>query len=270
MIPLFQISFLTITLSDVIDVLIVALVFYRVLQLLRGTRAFPMFVGLLLLFLLAFLAEVIQLRTLGFLIGNFQAVWLIAFVILFAPELRRLLASLGQSRFVRYFVKMEEPHVVDEVAAACEHMSRKGIGALIVISRQVGLKGIVDTGIKLDSEVSAALLETIFFPRSPLHDGAVVIQSGIIEAASCLLPLSQNTRLDAELGTRHRAAVGVSEESDAVAVVVSEESSIISLAVGGELTRNLDGASLRQQLIDLLGLRRPAPRRHPVSERARV
>jgi len=263
MIPLFHIGFLTVTLSDVLDILIVAAVFYKILQLLRGTRAFPMFVGLLLLFLLAFLAQVVQLQTLGFLIGNFQAVWLIAFVILFAPELRRLLASMGQSRFVRYFVKMEEPHVVDEVAAACERMSRKGIGALIVISRQAGLKGLIDTGVKLSSEVSAPLLETVFFPRSPLHDGAVIIQNGIIEAASCLLPLSQDPQIETALGTRHRAAVGVTEESDAVAVVVSEESSVISLAVGGGLLRNLDGSSLRERLSELLGLRRPAPLHHP-------
>jgi diadenylate cyclase len=252
MIPLLDISFLTVTLADVIDVVVVAAIFYKLMDMLRGTRAFPMLLGLLILFLLAFLTQIFQLGTLGWLIENFQAIWLIAFVILFAPELRRMLAALGQSRIVRYFVKVEEPHIVDEVSAAVEYMSRKGIGALIVLSRRVGLKGIIETGVKMQSEVSASLLETIFFPKSPLHDGAVVIQNGVLEAASCLLPLSQSSRIDPELGTRHRAAVGMSEESDAVVVVISEETSVISLSVGGRLIRNLDASALRQQLTALL------------------
>ena len=258
MIELFRVSFIPFTLTDVIDVLVVALIFYKLMDLLRGTRAFPMVLGLLILFLLAFLTQVFQFGTLGWLIQNFQAIWLIAFVILFAPELRRMLALLGQSRYVRYFVKLEEPHIVDEVSTAVEYMSRKGIGALIVLARRVGLKGIVETGVKMQSEVSAALLETIFFPKSPLHDGAVVIQNGLVEAAACLLPLSQSSRIDAELGTRHRAAVGMSEESDAVVVVVSEETSVISLSVAGKLVRNIDAATLRQQLRTLLDPRASA------------
>jgi diadenylate cyclase len=250
---LFNISFLTITLWDLIDVLLVAFILFKLLQMLSGTRAVPMILGLLILFLLAFMAQVFQLSTLRWLIESFQAVWLIAFVIIFQPELRRILAILGQSRLVRYFVKVEEPHIVDEVCTAVEHMSRKGIGALIVLVREVGLKGIVETGVKLEAELSSSLLETIFFPRSPLHDGAVVIQNGLIVAASCLLPLSQGRGLEPGLGTRHRAAAGMSEESDAVVVVVSEETSVISLAIGGRLIRNLDASSLHEQLIELLG-----------------
>lgn len=252
---LFHISFLAVTLWDVIDVLLVAFIFYKLMQMLRGTRAVPMVLGLLILFLLAFVAQILQLGTMTFLIENFQAVWLIAFVIIFQPELRRILVILGQSRLVRYFVKVEEPHIVDEVCAGVERMSRKGIGSLIVLVREVGLKGIVETGVKLEAELSADLLETIFFPKSPLHDGAVVIQDGVIEAASCLLPLSQSSRIEVGLGTRHRAATGVTEESDAVVVVVSEETSIISLAVGGRLIHNLDVTSLRQHLISLFGPR---------------
>jgi diadenylate cyclase len=270
MIPLFNISFLTVTLADVIDILVVALIFYKLMHMLRGTRAFPMIMGLLILFLLAFLTQVFQFGTLGYLIENFQAIWLIAFVILFAPELRRMLASLGQSRLVRYFVKVEEPHIVDEVSAAVEYMSRKGIGALVVLARRVGLKGIIETGVKMQSEVSASLLETIFFPKSPLHDGAVVIQNGVIEAASCLLPLSQSSRIDPGLGTRHRAAVGMTEESDAVVVVVSEETSIISLAVGGRLIRNLDASALRQQLTLMLDPRAEGTTTSAVPEVARA
>jgi len=250
---LFSISFLPFTIGDLIDVLVVAWIFYKLMEMLRGTRAIPMILGLLILFLLAFITQIFQFATLGWLIGNFQAIWLLAFIIIFQNEIRRLLAGLGQSRLVRYFVKVEEPQVVDEVVNASERMSRKGIGALIVLGREVGLKGIVETGIKLQAELTAPLLETIFFPKSPLHDGAVVIQNGVVEAASCLLPLSQSSRLDPSLGTRHRAAAGMSEESDAVVVVVSEETSIISLAVGGRLIRNLDAATLRQQLTTLLG-----------------
>ncbi len=252
---LFHFSFLTVTLWDVVDVLLVAYLFYKLMQMLRGTRAVPMIFGVLLLFLMAWLAQVLQLGTLSYIIEGVGAIWLLAFVIIFQPELRRILVILGQSRLVRYFVKVEEPQVVDEVCAAVERMSRKGIGALIVLAREVGLKAIVETGVRLDAEVSSSLLETIFFPRSPLHDGAVMIQDGLIAAASCLLPLSQSSRIEEGLGTRHRAAVGVTEESDAVVVVVSEETSIISLALGGRLIRNLDAASLRQQLLTLLGPR---------------
>lgn len=252
---LFHFSFLAFTFWDLIDILIVAWIFYKLMEMLRGSRAIPMIMGLLILFALSVVTQLLQLSTLDYLIKNFQAVWLIAFVIIFQPELRRILAYMGQSRFVRYFVKVEEPQVVDEVVNATERMSRKGIGALIVLAREVGLKGIVETGVKLQAELSASLLETIFFPKSPLHDGAVVIQNGVVEAASCLLPLSQSSRLDPALGTRHRAAAGMSEESDAVVVVVSEESSAISLAVGGRLIRNLDASSLRQQLSSLLGPR---------------
>ncbi len=250
---LFSISFLSITLWDLIDILLVGFIFYKLFQMLRGTRAVPMILGLLILFLLAFLAQVLQLSTLRWLIENFQAVWLIAFVIIFQPELRRILVILGQSRLVRYFLKVEEPQIIDEVCTAVEKMSRKGIGALIVMVREVGLKGIVETGVKMEAELSSSLLESIFFPKSPLHDGAVVVQNGLIVAASCLLPLSQGKGLDPVLGTRHRAAAGVSEESDAVVVVVSDETSIISLAVGGRLIRNLDATSLREQLLTLLG-----------------
>lgn len=252
---IFKISFLAVTLWDVLDVFLVAYIFYRLMQMLQGTRAVPMVLGLLLLFLLAVVAQTLQLGTFNFLIQNFQAVWLIAFVIIFQPELRRILVTLGQSRIVRYFVKVEEPHVVDEVCTAVERMSRKGIGALIVLMREVGLKAIVETGVKLEAELTAPLLETIFFPKSPLHDGAVVIQNGIIEAASCLLPLSQSSRIEEGLGTRHRAAAGITEESDAVVVVVSEETSVITLAVSGRLIRNLDASSLRQHLLSLLGPR---------------
>jgi len=252
---LFHLSFLTVTLWDVLDVLLVGFLFYKLMQMLRGTRAVPMVFGVLILFLVAWIAQVLQLGTVSWIIEGVGAVWLIAFVIIFQPELRRILVILGQSRLVRYFVKVEEPQIVDEICTAVERMSRKGIGALIVLTREVGLKTVQETGVRLDAEVSSALLESIFFPRSPLHDGAVLIQDGVITAASCLLPLSQSTRLEEGLGTRHRAAAGVTEESDAVVVVVSEENSIISLAVGGRLTRNLDAASLRQQLLSLLGPR---------------
>jgi len=179
----------------------------------------------------------------------------IAFVILFQPELRRILIHMGQSRMVRLFYKGSESRVIDEIVKGTATLSERGYGGLMVITRDTGIAAIIETGTKIRAEVSAALIATIFTPRSPLHDGAMIIQDEMVEAAQCILPLSENPNMDPTMGTRHRAALGLSEESDAVIVVVSEETQAISLAVEGKMERNITPQVLRDRLGTLLGMK---------------
>jgi diadenylate cyclase len=239
---------------DVLDILIVSYLLYRLFLLMKGTRAVHMFFGLILLFILSVVAQWINLIALNWIISSLRTVWVIAFVIIFQPELRRALASMGQHRLLRRFFKVEETGVIPEIIKACSYLVEKGLGALIVLEKDMGLKNYVETGTKIDSKVAAELLETIFTPPSPLHDGAVIIQNNRIVAAGCILPLTQNQRLAATLGTRHRAALGLSEETDAVILVVSEETRTIALAKGGKLKRKIDTKTLRNDLIKNFGL----------------
>ena len=239
---LFHIGFIPISVIDILDVLAVYYVFYKLYQIMRGTRASQMFTGLIIIFVGAFFAQVLNMRGMTWIIQNVATVWVIAFVILFQPEIRRLLIQMGQSRLVRRFLKIEKvSKVLDAVGKASEELSDKRYGALFVIQGDTGIKGVIETGVSLQAEASPELLVSIFFPRSPLHDGAVIIANEMVEAARCILPLTQNPNVETTMGMRHRAALGITEESDCAAVVVSEETGRISLAHQGRfLHRNLN------------------------------
>jgi diadenylate cyclase len=207
-----------------------------------------MLIGLAIILLTSFIARALNLQSLSWIMGNLQTIWAIAFVIIFQPELRRILIYLGQSRFVRRFLSESKSKTIEAVIEASRELVRRKWGGLFVLVREVGLKPIKERATPINAEVSASLLVSIFNPGSPLHDGAVLIQNDIIEAAGCILPLSDSPDLDPQMGTRHRAALGISEESDAVVVVVSEETQKIAVAYQGMLYRNVDEDSLRALL----------------------
>jgi uncharacterized protein (TIGR00159 family) len=239
---------------DALDLLIVTFAIYQIILALRGTRAFQMLLGLALLYLASRVSLRIGLLTVNWALSNLLAVWFLLIIILFQPELRRALASVGRrGSLLRAFSRYQEAHMIDEVVRAVTSLAAKKIGAIIVLERDSRLSDSIDSGTVVDAFVSRRLLESIFYPYSPLHDGAVIVSRDRIVAAACFLPLSINPELPGDLGTRHRAAVGVTEEGDAVAIVVSEETGMISLVMGGEIARNLDAAALRQRLSELLG-----------------
>lgn len=240
---------------DLLDIAIVSFVLYRVLLVFQGTLAVQMLAGLGLLMVARYLARQVELRSLSFLLDNFWAFWVLALVVLFQPELRRALAQAGRSRLVQRLLgeASEARHqVVEEVARAAESLAAKRIGALVVLERASGLQHYADLGVPVDAQLSAELLGSLFLPASPLHDGAVFVRDGRISVAGCFLPLSRNLQVSRTLGTRHRAALGLSEETDAVVVVVSEETGAISLAVEGRIESGLEPAELRHRLERLL------------------
>jgi diadenylate cyclase len=247
-------------LRDAVDVLIVAFLFYRLLILVRGTRAAQMFIGLITLVFLGFLSEFLHLAVLSWIVNSLRTVWVIVFVIIFQPELRKALSQISESRVFKRFVPVEEFAYLAEIQNAVERLSRKGLGALIVIERTVGLRNYLETGTKIDAAVSAELIETVFTPPSPLHDGAVIISGGVLMGAGCILPLSSNPDVERRLGTRHRAALGLSEESDAIVIVISEETRQISIAEGGTLTRGLQMGDLKSRLSGLLRVQPKKPK----------
>ena len=233
---LFKIGFLTVKLIDFIDILIVSYVFYKLYKYLKGTIAFQIFIALLFIIGFSFLAQVFNMKAMGWLLGKLTDIWVIAFIILFQPEIRRLLLILGKTRFARLFLKINVRENVTEVVEACIDFQKKGWGALFVITRTTGIQNIVETGEQIQARINKELLISIFNPKSPLHDGAVIISNNRIEAARCLLPLSGVDFIEnRSLGTRHRAGLGVSEISDAIAIIVSEETSIVSIAEDGKL-----------------------------------
>ncbi|HEY6220986.1 MAG TPA: diadenylate cyclase CdaA [Candidatus Eisenbacteria bacterium] len=235
-------------LVDIIDILIVAFLFYRLFAMIKGTRAAQMFVGLVFIVIASIIAQWFRLNALNWIIGSLKTVWVILFVILFQPELRALLTHVGQNRLLRALIRVGDGGVLKEILAAVEDMSKERRGALIVVERDMGLRDYIETGTKLDAAVTKELLETVFTPHSPLHDGAVVIRGDQIAAAGCILPLSETPGLSPILGTRHRAALGLAEETDACVFVVSEETGAISIAHKGELKWNLDEGQLRSEL----------------------
>ena len=233
---------------DLIEIVIVAVLVYYLLLFLAGTRALQILFGLIILAIAYFLALVLKFNMIATLLGATFTYGAFAAIVVFQPELRHALARIGRSRAVDFFTSAVEHQMADEVAEAVERLARTGTGAIIAVQRDVALSEFLESGTEMRATVSADLLTTIFTPYSPLHDGAVIIRGDEIVAAGCVLPLTQFPVADKSLGTRHRAALGLSEETDAVVVVVSEETSSISVASRGLLQRGLTPAQVRELL----------------------
>ena len=238
--------------SDYLDIILVAFIVYKLMPLVQSPSTMRIARTVFLAIAVAWLTDVLELHTLNWIISQVLAVGLIALIVLFQPELRRMLDRLGSVKF-RNLLGIVRPAqeldpVISQTVAACEVMSRERIGALIVFAREARLEDYVKTGTTIDGQVSEQLIRNIFFPKAALHDGAMVIRDGRVVAAGCVLPLSDSNRLSADLGTRHRAGVGMSEASDAVVVIVSEETGTISVAVGGMLKRHLAPQTLERLL----------------------
>jgi diadenylate cyclase len=241
---------------DVLDILAVSILIYEALKLIRGTRAVQMAVGSMLVVGLFYVSQLAPLQTLNWLIRNALVYVAFAAIVIFQSDIRRALAHLGQAPFFRYLSRQQATdETVEEVVVAATMLAQQKVGAIVALEREIGLRNYIESGIPLDATLTYDLLLTIFKPGSPLHDGAVVLQEGRIAAAACFLPLTVNPRLSRELGTRHRAAIGLTEESDAVAVVVSEETGTISIALDGQIQRGLTPDDLRAQLRRLMGRR---------------
>jgi len=245
---LFRIGFLSVGIIDIVDILLVSFILLKIYQIMFRTQAVQMFIGLLIIGFFSLVANLFNLQGMAWIFDNLKSIWLLAFVILFQPELRRVLSLMGQSKIIRFFTKEQTGVVVNEVVRSSIELSRRGYGGLIVLVRDIGLKSIAETGIEIQSVVTSALIVSIFNPRSPLHDGAIIIHNDVLEAGKCILPLSKNTNLEYKYGTRHRAAIGMTEESDALVIVVSEESGTISLVEQGEIVRGLDYDKLHAAL----------------------
>ncbi|MBA4496037.1 diadenylate cyclase CdaA [Paenactinomyces guangxiensis] len=241
--------------NDVVDILIVSYVIYQLLVLLRGTRAVQLLKGVTVLIAIWLISNVFHLSTLQWLIENLSSVGVIAVIIIFQPELRRALEQLGRGGFFNRSRQVKDQiaaKVVGEVTKAVSYFAEHHIGALIVIERQTGLSDYIETGTVLEAKLSSELLKNIFLPLAPLHDGAVIVRNGQLMAAGCYLPLSENPFISKELGTRHRAGIGMSEISDAVTVIVSEETGQISLAIQGNLERGLSEEEFVSRLYEEL------------------
>ncbi|MBM3253013.1 MAG: TIGR00159 family protein [Candidatus Omnitrophica bacterium] len=232
-----------------IEIIVLWFVFYRILLFIKNTRAVQVLKGLILLAIIFLIIQKLELDILNWILTKLFALSIFAFLIIFQPELRHALAKIGQDHIFGFFMK--EEHIIDEIVNSVIELSKKKIGALIAIEREAGLKNYIETGTVIDSKVTGELLETIFMPNSLLHDGGVIIQSDRIAAAGCLFPLTQNQRISRALGTRHRAAIGLTEETDAVVLVVSEETGAISISLEGGLSRDLDKDALERILKEL-------------------
>jgi len=245
-------------LRSLIDIAIVAYIFYRLLGLIKGTRAEQLLKGLFILLIFSVVVSYLQLDMVNWLLEKLWIIFAIALPIVFQPELRRFLEQLGRGKF---FVSSSSPdkidgnHIVNEIVTAVKLLANDRVGALIVVARETGIEEYLDSGTRMDSLVSAGLLINIFVPNTPLHDGAVIIKEGRIQSAACFLPLSSNPAIDGKLGTRHRAGLGISEVSDALSIIVSEETGAVSIAREGRLVRYLDEQGLRYLLEDELIVR---------------
>lgn len=241
--------------TDVIDVAIVAFVIYKVLGFIRETRALQLVKGLLILVVITILSDQFNLYTLNWILRNTLQMGVIALVIVFQPELRRALEYVGRSKFITpQFAQMDKERVKVITAAiikAVDYFSSNKIGALIIMERETILNDIAETGTKIDAEISTELLGNIFYVGAPLHDGATIVRGDRVYAAGCVLPLTQSKTLSKELGTRHRAGIGITENSDAIAIIVSEETGIISVAVDGKLSRFLDIKTVEKTLLNI-------------------
>lgn len=237
--------------NDTLDIALVYYLFYRLLLIIKGTRAFQMLIGIGLIVLVLIASQMLEFYTLDWLIHSFWSQIVLAVVILFQPEIRRTLAHVGERRLFRSLSPVESSKFIEETVKAAVSMANKRIGALIVLERDTDLTTIVEMGTELDAKVTKEILVSIFLPYSPIHDGASIIRNGRIIAAGCFLPLTLSSNLSKALGTRHRAAVGLTEESDAVVVVVSEETGEISVVMNGAVEHNADAPMLRKTLSDL-------------------
>jgi diadenylate cyclase len=248
--------------ADALDIAIVSFLLYELLLLIRGTRAMQMALSGGFLLMLYFLSQWLQLETVNWVIRNLAAYVVFGIIVLFQADIRRALAHFGRAPFFRYFDRAEHAgETIEELVTASTNLAARHIGAIIVLERQIGLRNYIEGGIPLDAMITYDLLSSIFQQASPLHDGAVIIQGDRIAAAACFLPLSVNPRVSRDLGTRHRAALGLTEENDAIAIVISEETGKISIATGGDLERGLSADALRARLATLLGHRRRRFRR---------
>ncbi|MEO0116223.1 MAG: diadenylate cyclase CdaA [candidate division WOR-3 bacterium] len=245
-----MLSFLRIRVWDILDILVVSALIFYFLTFLRGTRAGRMVYALLFIFIFSFIVRSLEMRALGIIIDSLKAVWVVVFVIIFQPEIRNALSRFGRLKFLKFLLKEEvKGEVVKEIIEAVEEIRERKFGALIVLEQEIGLKEFVESGIKLETKVSSPLLITIFTPNSPLHDGACIIAGDTILAARCTLPLSDAL---SELGMRHRAGLGITEISDALAIIVSEERQTLSLAYKGKIYYNLEQSAFISQIKDLL------------------
>lgn len=240
------------SLMSVIDILLVAVLIYQFLVLIRGTRAAPMLVGVGVLALIFWLGRLGELKTIDWIRTTLLPYAIFALIVVFQAEIRHLLAKLGRGFIFTRPTQSPAGEAYDDIVLAANLFSQNQTGALIVIEREIGLRTHIESGVPLDARLSYDLLATVFRPSAPLHDGAVIVQKDRIAAAACFLPLSMNPVISNQLGTRHRAAIGITEETDAIAVVVSEETGAISLAVGGKIERDLTAEELRQRLSQLL------------------
>src|SRR5438093_242181 len=242
---------------DIADILVVSILIYEVLKLIRGTRAVQMALGGTFLVALFYGSRWGHLETVNWLIRNLFGYIVFAVIVLFQSDIRRALAHLGRAPFFRYFAKPESAEEsIEELVVAAGMLSQQRIGAIIAVERQIGLRNYIEGGIPLDARLTYDLILSIFQPKSPLHDGAVIVQDDRVAAAACFLPLTVNPKLSKELGSRHRAAIGLTEENDAVAIVVSEETGSISVVADGHIERGLDSDALRARLRSLVLQRR--------------
>ena len=238
---------------DLADILVVSILIYEVLKLIRGTRAVQMAVGGGLFGALFYGSRFFHLDTVNWLIRNFAGYIVFGVIVLFQSDIRRALAHFGRAPFFRYFARTESAEdTVEELVVGAGLLASKRVGAIIAIERQIGLRNYIEGGIRLDAVLTYDLLQSIFLPSSPLHDGAVIVQDDRVAAAACFLPLTVNPKLSKELGSRHRAAIGLTEENDAIAIVVSEETGSVSIVVDGQIERGLDTVALRARLRSLI------------------
>lgn len=253
MFEIFKIGFISISFLDVLDLFILFAIFYWLYNLLKDTVAIQILFGLVVLILLTFVSEMINLRSINWLLKAIMGVWLLAFIILFQPELRRVLLKISNLPVLRFFLRTNLTQTIDEVIAAINEMSENHIGGLIVFVRSQNIEINVDPGIQINARVSKELLLSIFNPKSPLHDGAVLIEGSNILYAKCTLPLSTTTKIENRLlGTRHRAALGLSEQTDALVLVVSEETGGISIAEKGKISFNIPKSKIESILSEKL------------------
>jgi diadenylate cyclase len=242
--------------QDILDIILVSILIYYLLLFIKGTKAIRMLIGLGVLLLASILSSYTGLYTMDWIIQGFWAQIVIALIVLFQPEIRRALAQMGETPFLQSFTSAEELKSLEEIVKATVALANRKIGALIVIERETSLKEFVEIGTSLDARVTREILLSIFHPTSPIHDGAVVIKGNRIVAAGCFLPITLGSEVSKTLGTRHRAGLGLTEETDAVVIIVSEETGTTSVAVGGKLETHVDMRSLRDMLTDMFTLRK--------------